>query len=106
MADSALVSVTFDVCLTTIALVAKRAVTVNAVVACLVAVWSSQSGNVIERLVDRDKTMARVNEARVDNTTGAEIPIWAVEALVANAIDVLVTTITDSVMTRVAAGSK
>ncbi len=38
MAYSALISVTLDICLTTMALVAKRAITVDAMVACLAAV--------------------------------------------------------------------
>lgn len=64
-----------------------------------------------------------MDEARVDDATRAEVPIWAVETLVANAIDVLlfvsyfrciikihstylVTSITDSIVTRVTARSK
>lgn len=33
--------------------------------------------------------MARMDETGVDNAGGAVIPIWAVEALVTNAVDVL-----------------
>jgi hypothetical protein len=89
VADSALVSITLDVCLSTIALIAKRAVTVDTVVASLAAVWSRQGGNVVERLVNGHKSVARVDEAGVDDATCAEVPVWAVEALVTNTIDVL-----------------
>jgi hypothetical protein len=102
--DSALVSITLNICLRTIA--AERTITIDAVVACLAAVRSRQSNDVVERLIDGDKSVARMDETGVDNANWAEVPIWAVEALVTNSIYVLVTSITDSVVARVATRSK
>jgi len=50
--------------------------------------------------------VAGVNEAGVCNASRAVVPIWAVEALVADTIDVLVTTIADGIVGGVAARSK
>jgi hypothetical protein len=47
-----------------------------------------------------------VDEAGIWLASGAEVPIWAVKALVADAIDVLITSITDSIVSNVAARSK
>ena len=47
-----------------------------------------------------------MDEAGVDNATRAEVPVWAVEALVTNTVDILVTSIADSVVSRVSARSK
>jgi len=47
-----------------------------------------------------------MDEAGVDNATRAEVPVWAVEALVTNTVDIFVTSIADSVVARVSARSK
>lgn len=44
---------------------------------------------IIERLVDGDESVAWVDEAGIWHAGGAEVPVWAVEALVANTIDIL-----------------
>lgn len=49
-----------------------------------------------QRLVDGNKAVARVDEPGVLDTVGAIVPVWAVQALVANTIDELVTAIADS----------
>jgi hypothetical protein len=106
VADSALVSITLDICLNTVALAAKRTITIDTVVTSLAAVRSRQSDGIMEGLVDRDKSVTRVDEARVDNAICAEVPIWAIEALVTDTIDIFVAAITDSIVTGVAARSK
>ena len=67
VADSALVSVALNICLSTIALAAERTITIDAVVASLVAVGSRQCNHVVERLVDGDKPVAWMDKAGVDN---------------------------------------
>lgn len=54
------------------------------------------------RLVDWNEAVARVDELRIWNAGLAVVPVWAVKALVANTVDVLVTTITDSLVRDVA----
>jgi hypothetical protein len=61
--------------------------------------------NISERLVDGCKAVAGVNKGSVDNAFRAVIPVWAVQALVADASDVLVTAITHSVVSLVATSS-
>jgi hypothetical protein len=89
VANSALVPIAFDIRLDTVVRVAERTIAVNAVVAGLVAEVSGESSKVVERLIDGDESVARVDKAGVCNASLAEVPIWAVEALVANTIDVL-----------------
>jgi hypothetical protein len=50
--------------------------------------------------------MAWVNEASIDDASRAVVPIWAVEALVANSVDVFVTSITDCIVAGVASRAK
>jgi hypothetical protein len=94
--DSALIAVTADIqrlrC-------TQRSVTVNTVVergirrrSCVVA----------NRLVDGDEAVAWVDELRVGNAGLAVVPVWAVEALVADTIDVLVTAIADGLVRNIA----
>ena len=47
-----------------------------------------------------------MNEASIGVACRAEVPIWAIEALVSNTVDVLVTSIADSIVTNVATRSK
>lgn len=54
------------------------------------------------RLVDGHEAVAWVDELRVGNAGLAVVPVWAVEALVANTVDVLVTAITDSLVRNIA----
>jgi hypothetical protein len=44
---------------------------------------------IAERFVNRDESVAWVNEAGIWHAGRAEVPVWAVEALVTNTIDVL-----------------
>lgn len=47
-------------------------------------------GNVIvKRFVDGDESVAWVDEVGIWHAGGAEVPVWAVEALMANTVDVL-----------------
>ena len=57
--------------------------------ACLFRVRSKTRGKIIEGFIDRYKSVAGMDEAGIDNASRAEIPVWAVEALVTNTIDVL-----------------
>jgi len=68
---------------------AERPVTVDAVVAVGAAHWLSQ------RLVNGNEAVAWVNEPGILYTIGTVVPIRTVEALVANAINELVTAIAD-----------
>ena len=103
VANSALVAISLDVGLVTIVLVAERSIAVDTVVARLACVWSNNQGDIVERLINRDESVATVDERCIWHASRAEIPVWAVETLVADAIDVLVTTIADSVVSFVAA---
>jgi hypothetical protein len=67
VADSTLVPVPSDVRLSTIAWVAKWSITVNADVPCVTVIWTREAGKVGKRLIDRNKSMARVNKASIDN---------------------------------------
>ena len=50
--------------------------------------------------------MAGVDEASIGVACRAEVPIRAIEALVADTVDVLVTTITDGIVSSVSARGK
>jgi len=58
------------------------------------------------RVVDGGEAVTSVLERGVCNTSGAVVPVWAVEALVANAVDGLVTAIADGVVANVTAWSQ
>lgn len=60
----------------------------------------------MEWFVDGDKAVASVDEASVGLASRAKVPIWAVEALMANTVNVLVTTITDGVVSNITARGK
>lgn len=95
MADSTLVTVTLDV----VALVlAERAITVDTAVSLL----ASKHG-VRNRIVDRHKAVTFVNERSTLEASTAVVPIWAVEALVADTENEIVTAIADGLMSDVAA---
>lgn len=87
VADCALESVTLDGVVFSISGVAEGSIAVNAVVASRFR--SVRQGNVFERLVNGNESMTRVHEPGIWVASGAEVPVWAVEALVANTIDVL-----------------
>jgi hypothetical protein len=91
MADSAFVTIPLDIRLIAGTLVAKWPVTVDAVVASLATICTRHCCEIPERLVNWHKSVAGVDECGIWHASGAEIPVWAVEALVANTIDVLVT---------------
>lgn len=103
VADSALISVSLDKGLHSTTRIAERTIAIDAVVASLGSVGSRQNRKIVERFVDGDKSVARVDEASVGVASRAKVPIWAVEALVADAVYVFVTSITDSIVASVAA---
>jgi hypothetical protein len=107
VADGTLVTISLDICGRALAIiVAKRAIAVDAVVACFVTVGVRQSLDIIERFVDGNESMARMNETGIGNASRAEIPIWAIETFVTNTIDILVTPITNSIVSSVTARSE
>lgn len=61
--------------------------------------------NISERLIDGRKAVVGVDKGSVDNAVGAVIPVWAVQAFVADASDVLVAAITNSVVSLVTTSS-
>lgn len=76
---------------------AEGTVTVDTVVAvCAVQ-------RLCQRLVDGNKAMTGVDELGVLETVRAVVPVWAVQALVADTVDELVTAIADGVVTDVPA---
>lgn len=60
----------------------------------------------MEGFVDGYKAVTSVDEASVGLASRAEVPVWAVEALMANTVDVLVTTITDGIVSNITARGK
>jgi hypothetical protein len=107
VAHGTLVSIALDISLNNIGRVAKRSVAIDAVVTGLACVGSRhRCGSVIERFVNWHESVTRMNETCVGNAGSAEVPIWAVKALVADTIDILVTTVANSVVTNVAAWSE
>jgi hypothetical protein len=106
VAHGTLVSITLDISLNNIARVAKRSVAIDAVVTGLACVGSRHRSGVIERFVNWHESVTRMNETCVGNAGSAEVPIWAIKALVADTIDILVTTVANSVVTNVAAWSE
>lgn len=61
--------------------------------------------NICERLIDGRKAVVGVDKGSVDNAFRAVIPVWAVQALVADTSDVFVAAITNSVVGLVATSS-
>jgi len=54
-------------------------------------------------LVDGNEAMLWVDELRTLDTRGAKVPVWAIEALMANAIDEFLTPIANCSMSNVPA---
>jgi hypothetical protein len=103
VADGALVPVSGDVRLKAVGGIAERSIAIDAVVTGPADEWSALGG---VGLVHRDKLVLRVDKAGVDETLRAVVPVWTVHTLVANTIDVLVTSVTDSTVAYVAARRK
>jgi hypothetical protein len=57
-----------------------------------------------QRLIDRYEAVTGVNELGVLETVRAVIPVWAIQALVADTVNELVAAIADSVVTNIPAG--
>jgi hypothetical protein len=94
VADRALVSSATNVGRISIASIAKRSITADANMnSC-----RSAEANIRERLVDRRKSVARMADLDILDAVGTVVPIRAIETLVANAKDVLVTAVTNSVV--------
>lgn len=89
MANSTLVSVTLDVGLNTIALVAKRTITIDAVMTGLAGEGSGQRCKIVKGFIDWYESVAGVDEVGIGDASCTEVPIRAVKALVTNTIDVL-----------------
>lgn len=106
VADSALVSVSLNIGLNTVARVAKRTITIDAVMTGLADKRSGQRSWIAEGLVDGYESVAGMDEASIGDASCAEVPIRAVKAFMTNAVDILVTSITNSIMASVAAWSK
>ena len=96
MAHSTLVSGALDIRYAILVLT-ERTVTVDTIVAVAAAHRLGQG------LVDRDKAMSRVDELGALDTLGAEVPVGAVEALVAHTIDELLAPIANSGVAHVPA---
>ena len=60
----------------------------------------------MKRLVDGNKSVPGVDEVGILEASSTEIPIRAVQALVANTVDILVTSIADGIVTNISARSK
>jgi hypothetical protein len=106
MTHSALVSVSLDIRLNTITRIAERSITIDSVMASLGNERSGQGCKIIERFVDRHESVAGVDKASIGDASSTEVPIWAVEALVTDTINVLITSITDSIVTSVTTWSE
>jgi hypothetical protein len=106
VAYSTLVSVTLDISLEVVALVAKRTVTVDANVTSLAAIGTRNGRKIVEWLVNRDEAVAWVDEVGIWHADRAEIPIGAIEALMSDTIDVFITAIADCIVASVATWSK
>jgi len=102
VADSTLVSITLDISLNPVIVVAKRTIAVDAMVTSLAVVSARYGSDIVERLVDRDEAVAWVDKVGIWNADGAKVPIWAVEALMPDTIDVLITSVADSIVPSVA----
>jgi hypothetical protein len=92
--------------LNAIALVAKRTVTVDTVMTSLSSEGSGQGCKIIEGFVDWYKSVAGVDEVSIGNARCAEVPVRAVKALVTNTVNVLITSITDSIVANVTTRSE
>ena len=89
MAHGTLVSSTFDIRYAVLVL-AERTVTVDTIVA-VAAAHRLRKG-----LINGNESMPRVDELGALDTLGAEVPIGAVQALVAHTVDELLATVTNS----------
>lgn len=81
----------------------QRTITVNTVMESVVC---SRACGIDNRIVDGDEAVAWVDELRVWNAGLAVVPVWAVEALMADTIDVLITAIANSLVRKVTARLK
>ena len=94
VANSALVARTLNI-REVLLVLAQRSIAVDAIVTAAARKWLG------ERLVDRDEAMTRVNDVSTLQALGTVIPVWAVQALVTDAIDELVTAVTNCRVARI-----
>jgi hypothetical protein len=87
--DGTLVSVTLNVSLSRIAVVAKRSVAVDTDVTSLAPVSAGKRSKIVERFIDRHEAVLLVDKVSIWHALGAVVPVWTVETLVADTIDVL-----------------
>lgn len=87
MADSALIADTFNVCRDVLVL-AKGSITEDAIVA------NSSGDGLGQRIINWHKAVAGVCRLGIFDTACAEVPIRAVQALVADAVDELLMLVT------------
>lgn len=60
----------------------------------------------MKRLVDRNKSVSGVDEVGVLEASSTEVPVRAVQALVANTVDIFVTSIADGIVANISARSE
>jgi hypothetical protein len=101
MTDGTLVADAADVGGVGVGLGTKRAITADANMNSL----RSSSSDVGKVVIDGNEPMVRVDEAGVLVAAGAVVPVRAVQTLVTNAGDILVTAITDGMMKLVASSA-
>jgi hypothetical protein len=89
VAHSTLISVSLNVGLNAVALVAERAITVDAMMTGLAGESSGQRCKIVEGFVDWYESVAGVDEVCIGDACSTEVPVRAVEALVTNTINVL-----------------
>jgi len=92
MADSALITITSDIGSRARA---QRTIAAHSVMDSLVSGTEPEVAGTLNRLVQGNEPVAGVDERGVHLTARAVIPIGTIQALVADALDGLVTTITD-----------
>jgi hypothetical protein len=107
MADGTLVAISNNVRVVGfVGGIAKRSITVDFVMCDSVTVCHERLVDITKRFIDWYKSMAWVDKSSVDDAGSAVVPIRAVETLVSDTVDVLITTITYSMVSSVAARFK
>jgi small basic protein len=100
MADCTLVTVASNI----VGLVdTKRTITVDSVMGRLASKRTKSAGSIVDWLVEGNESMAWMDELGIWHASSAIIPIWAIQALVSDTIDIAIASITDSLVGSVAA---
>jgi len=80
--------------------VAERSIAVDTIVSRLAKLSGT---GIADWFINGYKAMAGVDETRIDNACRTIVPVWAIEALVTDTKDILVTAIADGMVARIAA---